>query len=69
MSEKREVVSVFRKGKFDSFVMINVRRKGNREILWHGVRGICVEVQENESAREGVTVLLNNMWYSAVFEF
>ena len=34
-----------------------------------GVSGIIVGVQEVESAREGVAILLNDVWHSAVIDF
>ena len=35
------------------------KMKGNRNVLRFGVSGICEVVQENEMAREGVTILLD----------
>ena len=39
--------------------------KGNGEVSWCGVNA----VQEMESAREGVAILLNDVWHSAVVAF
>ena len=41
----------------------------NGEVSWHGVNSITASVQEMERAREGVAVLLNNVWHSLVIDF
>ena len=43
--------------------------KGNGEVLWCGVNDIIAAVQEVERTREGVTILLNDVWHSAVIDF
>ena len=43
--------------------------KGKGEVSWFGVNGIIVGVQELERAREGVAILLNDVWHSAVVDF
>ena len=43
--------------------------KGNGEVSWCGANGIIAGVQEMERAREGMTILLNNLWHSAVIDF
>ena len=43
--------------------------KGNGEVSWCGVNGIIAGVQEMEKAREGMAILLNDVWHSAVVEF
>ena len=39
---------------------------GKGEVSWSGVNDIIAGVQEKEIAREGVAVLLNDVWHSAV---
>ena len=43
--------------------------KRKREASWCGVNGIIAGVQEMERAREGVAILLNDVWHSAVIDF
>ena len=43
--------------------------KGNGEVSWCGVNGIIADVQEMERAREGVAILLNDIWHSVVIDF
>ena len=59
----------FRKGKFEFLALTETKLKGNKEVPWCGVNGITADVQEIERAREGVAVLLNNMWHSAEIDF
>ena len=40
--------------------------KGKGEVSWCGGNGIISGVQEMERSREGVAVLLNGVWQSAV---
>ena len=40
--------------------------KGMGEVSWCGVNGIVSGVKEMEIAREGVAVLLNDVWHSTV---
>ena len=58
-------MDVFGKGKFKPLALTKTKLKGNREVSWCGVNG----VQERERAREGVAVLLNDVWHSAVIDF
>ena len=44
------------------------RLKGNG-VVWCGVNGIIVGVQEMERVREGVAILLNDVWHSALIYF
>ena len=39
------------------------------EVSWCGVNGIIGDVQEMERTKEGVAILLNNVWHSAVIDF
>ena len=43
--------------------------KGSGEVSWCGVNGIIACVQEMERAREGVAIVLNDVWHSAVVDF
>ena len=38
-------------------------------MLWYGVSGIIASVKEIERAREGVAILLNDVWHNAVVDF
>ena len=58
------MVDVFREGKFKLLAL-----KGNGEVSWCGVNGIIASVQEMEKAREGMVIMLNNVWHSAVVDF
>ena len=62
-------MDVFRKGKFELLTLTETKLKENGEILWCGVNGIIDGVQEMEIAREGVAVLLNDVWHSVVMDF
>ena len=67
--KREEVVDVFRKGKFEWLALIGTILKRNGEVSWRGINSIIADVQEMEKAREGVAVLLNDVWHSAVIEF
>ena len=45
--------------------------KENREVpvSWCGVNGISAGVQEIERTGEGMAILLNKVWHSAVLDF
>ena len=43
-----------------------MKLKGKEEVSWSGVNVIYTSVHEMERAREGLEVLLNNVWHSAV---
>ena len=49
--------------------MKEMKWKENGEVSWCGINGIIADVQEMERAREGVAILLNNVWHSAVIDF
>ena len=55
--------------KFELLSLMETKLKGNGEVSWCGVIGIIAGVQEMEGAREGVAILLNNVWHSAVVDF
>ena len=49
--------------------LADTKLKGNGKVSWCGVNGIIATVQEMERAREGVTILLNDVWHSEVIDF
>ena len=63
------MVDVFREGKFEWLALTETKLKGKGEVSWCGVNGIIAGVQEMERAREGVVILLNDVWHSAVVDF
>ena len=63
------MVDIFKKGKFELLALTEVKLKGNGEVSWSGVNAIFAGVQEMERAREGVAVLLNDVWHSAVVKY
>ena len=46
-----------------------VKLKGNGEVSGCGVNGIIAGVQEMERPREGVAILLNDVWHIGVIDF
>ena len=42
--------------------------KGNEEVSWYGVNGIIASVQEMERAKEGVVILLKDVWHSTLMD-
>ena len=60
---------VFRKGKFELLALTETKLKGNGEVSLCWINGIIANVQEMERAREGLGVLLTNVWHSAVMDF
>ena len=67
----KEVLGVFRKGKFELLTLAETKLKENGEASGFRVSGtrIISYVQEIERAREGVALLLNDVWYSAMIDF
>ena len=59
--EERGSGRCFKKGK--------VLVEWEREVLWFRVNGFIFGVEEIERARKGVTILLNDVWHSAVIDF
>ena len=59
-------MDIFKKGKFKLLALTEMKLKGNGEASWSGVNGIISCVQEMEIAREGLAILLNDMWHSAM---
>ena len=60
------MVDIFKKGKFNLFALTETKLKGEGEASWVKVNGIIFGVQVVERAREGVAVLLNDVWHSTV---
>ena len=52
-----------KKGKFELLVLTKTKFKGKGETSWSGVNVIFAGVQEVERDREGVAVLLNDVWH------
>ena len=67
--KRNEVIDIFREGKFELLALTETKLKGNGELSWCGVYDIIAGVQEMEKAREGVAILLNDVWHSAVIDF
>ena len=63
------MVDVFINGKFELLALTETKLKGNGEVSWCGVNGIIAGVHEMERTREGVAVLLNDVWQSAEINF
>ena len=59
--KKKDVVNVFRKGKFKLLALNETKLKGDGKVSWYGVNGIISCIQEMERAREGVAILLNDV--------
>ena len=47
---------------------METKLKGNGGVSWCRINGIIASVQM-ERAREGMAILLNDMWHSAVIDF
>ena len=63
------MVDVFREGMFELFTLTDTKLKGNGEVSRCGVNVVIAGVQEMERDREGVAILLNDVWRSAVVDF
>ena len=61
--------NVFRKGKFKLLALTETKLKGNGGVSWREVNGIIASFQEMERARKGGSILLNDVWHSAVIDF
>ena len=62
-------MDVFKEGKFELLALMKMKLKGNGEVPWCVVYGIIASVQKRERVREGVAILLNDVWHSAVLDF
>ena len=58
--KREEVVDIFKKGKFELLVLMEMKLKGKGEVSCSGFNDIISGVQEMERA-----VLLNDVWHSA----
>ena len=62
-------MDVFRKGKFDLLAVTETKMKGKGEIKWCDVKCVRAGVEENERGREGVAILMSDLWYEAMVDF
>ena len=62
-------MGIFKKGKFEFLALTETKLKGKGEVSWSGVNVIFTGVHEMGRAREGVAVLLNDVWHSAVVKY
>ena len=60
------MVDILKKGKFGLLALTEMKLKRKGEVSWAGVNIIFTGVHEMERAREGVAVLLDDVWHSAV---
>src|SRR5678815_246061 len=58
--KSREVMDVFRKGKFDLLAVTETKMEGNVENEWCGVK--CVGVERNERGIERFAILMSDLW-------
>ena len=63
------MLDILRKGNFELLALTETKLKGNVEVSWSGVNDIIAGDHEMERATEGVTILLNDVWQSAVIDF
>ena len=63
------MLDILRKGNFELLALTETKLKGNGEVSWSGVNDIIAGDHEMERATEGVTILLNDVWQSAVIDF
>ena len=63
------MVDISRKRKFEFLTLTETKFKGNGEVSQCELNGIISNVHEIERAREGVAILLNNVWHSVVIDF
>ena len=64
-TKREEVVDIFKEKKFELLALTETKLKGKGEVSWLGVKVIIAGVQEMERSRDGVDILLNDMWHSA----
>ena len=57
---RKEVVDVFKEGKFELLILTETKFKGNGEVSWCEVNGIVEGIQEIERATEGAAILIND---------
>ena len=61
-------MGIFKEGNFKLLALTETKLKGKGEVSWSGINGIISDVQEMERAREGVAILFNDVWHSAVLK-
>ena len=59
------MVDIFKKGKFKLLALMETKLKGKGEVSWSEVNVIFAGVHKMERAREGMAVLLSDVWDSA----
>jgi exonuclease III len=69
VEKREEVMNVFRKGKFDLLALTETKMKGKGEDVWCGVKCVYAGVNENVRAREGVAILLSDVWHRSMVGF
>ena len=68
-TKREQVVDVFRERKFELLALTETKLKGKGEVSWSGINVIFGCVQEIERAKEGMAVLLNDVWHRAVVKY
>ena len=58
-----------KKGKFELLALTEMKLKGEGEVSLSEINGVIYGAQEMERAMEGVVILLNDVWHSAVVNF
>ena len=48
---------------------VETKLKGNGKVSWYGVNGILAGIQRTKRTREGMAILLSDVWHSAVIDF
>ena len=61
-------MDVFREGKFELLALTETKLKGNEDVPWCGVNFIITGVHRMERAKEGMAILLNDVWHSAMID-
>ena len=69
IAKRVKVLNVSKEENFELLAMTETKLKGNGEVSWCGVNGIIACSQEMEKDKEGVAILLNDVWRSAVVDF
>ena len=67
--KREEVVDIFKKENFELLALTKTKLKRKGEVSWSGVNAIFAGVQEMERAREGVAVLLNDVWHGVEVKY
>jgi hypothetical protein len=62
-------MDVFRNGRFDLLALTETKLKGNGEGEWDGVKCVYAGVEKNERAREGVAILMSDLWFRSMVKF